>query len=216
MSGRIDSDKYGMEVSAYEAMHAEELQDEPLEEVHSKVGMIPADHAVKLVQCPFETNIAAAEVDLPMCPRAEKCTLVGYMDLCTVPHVHDFESPGVRSEYKPVTKSDGFSLELALSRVENATRGVRKMKRDGLIIVAPKRSKFKSKRSAKTGAVNTKTRAEAYSVYDFNTTPPAVPKTEEIMTRAEKWESADRKEFKRIQFIQDCRDFKIDAMLATA
>jgi hypothetical protein len=89
------------------------------------------------------------------------------------------------------------------------------MKRDGLIIVAPKRSKFKSVRAAKTGEVNTKTRAEAYSVYDFNTTPPAVPKTEEIMTRAEKWDAADRKESKRIQFIQDCRDFKIQEMLAT-
>jgi hypothetical protein len=51
-------------------------------------------------------------------------------------------------------------------------------------------------------------------VYEFNTTPPAVPKTEEIMTRAERFEVADRREFKRIQFIQDCRDFKIQAMLA--
>jgi len=216
MNDKMDNDKYGMEVSAYEAMHADEFMDEPLVEVHSRIGMIPDDHEVKLVQCPFETNIAAEDVDLPMCPRAGKCTLVGYMDLCTVPHVHDFESPGTHIDVKPVTKSDGFSLELALSRVRKATKGVRHMKRDGLIIVAPKKSKFKSKRAASTGAVNTRTRAEAYSVYDFNTTPAAVPKTEEIMTRAEKWDAADRKEFKRIQFIQDCRDFKIDAMLATA
>jgi len=215
MSSRIDNDKYGMEVSAYEASHADELMDEPLVEVHSRVGMIPEDHEIKLVQCPFETNIAAEDVDLPLCPRAGKCTLVGYMDLCTVPHVHDFESPGTHINVKPVTKSDGFSLELALSRVEKATRGVRHMKRDGLIVVAPKRSKYKSKRAASTGAVNTRTRAEAYSVYDFNTTPPAVEKAEEIMTRAEKWEAADRKEFKRIQFIQDCRDFKIQEMLAS-
>ena len=216
MNDGMDNDKYGMDVSAFEARHANELQDEPLEEVHSRIGMIPEDHEIKLVQCPFETNIAAEDVDLPMCPRAEKCTLVGYMDLCTVPHAHDFESPGIHIDSKPVTKSDGFSLELALSRVEKATQGVRHMKRDGLIVVAPKRSKFKSKRAAKVGPVNTKTRAEAYSVYDFNTTPLAVDKTEIIMTRAEKWEAADRKEFKRIQFIQDCRDFKIDAMLATA
>lgn len=214
MSGRIDNDKYGMDVSAFEARHASELLDEPQEEVHSRIGMIPADHAIELVQCPFETNIAAEDVDLPMCPRAEKCTLVGYMDLCTVPHVHDFESPGVHVDFKPETKSDGFSLELALSRVHKANQGVRHMKRDGLIIVAPKRSKFKSKRAVKSGAVNTNTRAEAYSVYDFNTTPPAIPKTEIIVTREEKFTAADRKEFKRIQFIQDCRDFKIDAMLA--
>lgn len=216
MNNGIDNDKYGMEVSAYEAMHAEELQDEPPIEVHSRIGMIPADHAIELVQCPFETNIAAEDVDLPLCPRATRCTLVGYMDLCTVPHVHDFESPGTHIEHKPVTKSEGFSLELALSRVHKATQGVRHMKRDGLIVVAPKRSKFKSKRAAKVGPVNTNTRAEAYSVYDFNTTPPAVDKTEIIMTRAERFEAADRKETKRIQFIQDCRDFKIDAMLATA
>lgn len=215
MSDGIGNDEYGMDVSAFEAKHASVVMDEPLEEVHSKIGMIPADHAVKLVQCPFERNIAAAEVDLPMCPRAEKCTLVGYMDLCTVPHVHDFESPGVHVDFKPETKSDGFSLELALSRVEKATWGVRHMKRDGLIVVAPKRSKFKSVKAAKSGAVNTKTRAEAYSVYDFNTTPLAVDKTEIIMTRAEKWDAADRKETKRIQFIQDCRDFKIQEMLAT-
>ena len=216
MNNGIDNDKYGMDVSAFEARHADELMDEPLVEVHSRVGDIPEDHEVKLVQCPFETNIAAEDVDLPMCPRAEKCTLVGYMDLCTVPHVHNFESPGTHIEHKPVTKSDGFSLELALSRVHKATRGVRHMKRDGLIIVAPKRSKYKSVKAAKTGAVNTKTRAEAYSVYDFNTTPPAVEKAEVVMTRAERFEVADRRETKRIQFIQDCRDFKIDAMLATA
>jgi len=216
MSGRIDNDKYGMEVSVYEAAHADELMDEPLVEVHSRIGMIPVDHAIELVKCPFETNIAAEDVDLPMCPRAGKCTLVGLMDLCTVPHVHDFESPGTHIVHKPVTKSDGFSLELALSRVEKATRGVRHMKRDGLIVVAPKKSKFKSKRAAKVGPVNTKTRAEAYSVYEFNTTPLAVDKTEIIMTRAEKFEAADRKETKRIQFIQDCRDFKIQEMLATA
>jgi len=215
MSGRIDNDKYGMEVSAYEATHEDVVMDGPLEEVHSRIGMIPDDHEIKLVQCPFETNIAAAEVDLPMCPRTGKCTLVGYMDLCTVPHVHDFESPGTHINVKPVTKSDGFSLELALSRVKKATQGVRHMKRDGLIVVAPKKSKFKSKRAASTGAVNTRTRAEAYSVYDFNTTPPAVEKNKEIMTRAEKFEAADRKETKRIQFIQDCRDFKIQEMLAT-
>ena len=215
MSDGIDHEIYGMEVSAFEARHASELQGEPLEEVHSKSGMIPTDHAIELVQCPFETNIAAEDVDLPMCPRAGKCTLVGYMDLCTVPHVHDFESPGIHTDHKPVTKSDGFSLELALSRVHKATKGVRHMKRDGLIIVAPKRSKFKSKSAAKVGPVNTKTRAEAYSVYDFNTTPPAVDKTEIIMTRSERFEAADRKETKRIQFIQDCRDFKIQEMLAT-
>ena len=216
MNNGIDNDKFGMDVSAFEARHASELQDEPLEEVHSRIGMIPADHTLELVQCPFETNIATEDVDLPLCPRAEKCTLVGYMDLCTVPHVHDFESPGIHTDHKPVTKSDGFSLELALSRVRKASQGVRHMKRDGLIVVAPKKSKFKSKRAASTGTVNTRTRAEAYSVYDFNTTPPAVDKTEIIMTRAERFEAADRKETKRIQFIQDCRDFKIDAMLATA
>jgi len=215
MSSRIDNDKYGMEVSAYEALHADELMDEPLVEVHSRVGIIPEDYKIALVQCPFETNIATEDVDLPLCPRATRCTLVGYTDLCTVPHVHDFESPGIHTDHKPVTKSGGFSLELALSRVRKATQGVRHMKRDGLIVVAPKKSKFKSKRAAKVGPVNTKTRAEAYSVYDFNTTPPAVPKTEEIMTRAEKFEAADRKETKRIQFIQDCRDFKIQEMLAT-
>jgi len=215
MNSRIDNDKYGMDVSAYEARHEDVVMDEPLIEVHSKLGMIPEDHEIKQVQCPFETNIAADEVDLPLCPKAEKCTLVGYMDLCTVPHVHDYESPGIHIEHKPVTKSDGFSLELALLRVKKATQGVRHMKRDGLIVVAPKKSKFKSVRAAKTGEVNTKTRAEAYSVYDFNTTPPAVEKNEEIMTRAEKFEAADRKETKRIQFIQDCRDFKIQEMLAT-
>jgi hypothetical protein len=144
MNNGIDNDKYGMEVSAYEATHEDVVMDEPLVEVHSRIGMIPEDHEIKLVQCPFETNIAAEDVDLPLCPRATRCTLVGYMDLCTVPHVHDFESPGTHINVKPVTKSDGFSLELALSRVEKATRGVRHMKRDGLIIVAPKRSKFKS------------------------------------------------------------------------
>jgi len=215
MNNGIDNDKYSMEVSAYEASHAHELQDEPLVEVHSRLGMIPEDHEIKLVQCPFEQNIAAAEADLPMCPRATRCTLVGYMDLCTVPHVHDFESPGPRIEFKPETKSDGFSLELALSRVKKATQGVRNMKRDGLIVVAPKKSKFKSKRAAKVGPVNTKTRAEAYSVYEYNTTPPAVPKTEIIVTRAEKWDAADHKETKRLTFIQDCRDFKIQQMLAT-
>ena len=215
MCDKTDNDEYGMDVSAFEARHASEYQDEPLVEVHSKVGMIPADHEIKLVQCPFERNIAAEDVDLPLCPRATRCTLVGYMDLCTVPHVHDFESPGTHINVKPVTKSDGFSLELALGRVERATRNVRHMKRDGMIVVAPKRSKFKSKKAAKTGEVNTKTRAEAYSVYDFNTTPPAVEKAEVIMTRAEKFEAADRKETKRIQFIQDCRDFKIQEMLAT-
>lgn len=215
MDSKIDNDKYGMDVSAFEARHENAVMDEPLVEVHSKIGMIPEDHEIKLVLCPFETNIAAEDVDLPLCPRATRCTLVGYMDLCTVPHVHDFESPGTHINIKPVTKSEGFSLELALSRVEKATRGERHMKRDGLIVVAPKKSKFKSIRAAKTGEVNTKTRAEAYSVYEFNTTPPAVPKTEEIMTRAEKFEAADRKETKRIQFIQDCRDFKIQEMLAT-
>ena len=215
MSNEINNDKFGMDVSAFEARHASELQDEPLNEVHSRIGMIPEDHAIELVQCPFETNIGAEDVDRPMCPKANKCTLVGYMDLCTVPHVHDYESPGTHINIKPVTKSDGFSLELALGRVERATRGVRHMKRDGLIIVAPKKSKFKSVRAAKTGEVNTKTRAEAYSVYDFNTTPPAVEKTEIIMTRAERFEVADRRETKRIQFIKDCRDFKIQEMLAT-
>jgi len=208
-------EKYGMAVPSFEALNDRLFLDEFEDMVHSKVGMIPGDHEIKQVQCPFETNIASDEVDLPLCPKAEKCTLVGYMDLCTVPHVHDFESPGPHSNFKPVTKSDGFTLGLALSRVKKATQGVRHMKRDGLIIVAPKKSKFKSVRAAKTGAVNTKTRAEAYSVYDFNTTPPAVEKTEEIMTRAEKFEAADRKETKRIQFIQDCRDFKIQNMLAT-
>ena len=215
MSNEIDNDKYGMDVSAYEARHECVIMDEPLNEVHSRIGMIPEDHEIKLVQCPFETNIGAEDVDLSMCPRAEKCTLVGYMDLCTVPHVHDYESPGTHINIKPVTKSDGFSLELALGRVERATQGVRHMKRDGLIVVAPKKSKFKSVRAAKTGEVNTKTRAEAYSVYDFNTTPPAVEKTEIIMTRAERFEVADRRETKRIQFIKDCRDFKIQEMLAT-
>lgn len=215
MNNGIDNDKYGMDVSAYEAQHEDVVMDEPLNEVHSKIGMIPEDHEIKLVQCPFETNIGVEDVDLPLCPRATRCTLVGYMDLCTVPHVHDFESPGTHINIKPVTKSDGFTLELALSRVEKATQGVRHMKRDGMIVVAPKKSKFKSVRAAKTGEINTKTRAEAYSVYEFNTTPPAVPKTEEIMTRAERFEVADRRETKRIQFIQDCRDFKIQEMLAT-
>ena len=215
MCDKMDNDKYGMEVSAFEARHECVVMDEPMNEVHSKIGMIPADHEIKLVQCPFEPNIAAEEVDLPECPRATRCTLIGYMDLCTVPHAHNFESPGVHINIKPVTKSDGFSLEMALGRVERATRGVRHMKRDGLIVVAPKKSKFKSVRAAKTGEVNTKTRAEAYSVYDFNTTPPAVEKTEIIMTRAERFEVADRRETKRIQFIKDCRDFKIQEMLAT-
>jgi len=209
-------DKYGMAVPNFEALNDRLFLDEFEDKVHSRIGMIQEDHEIKQVQCPFETNIASDEVSLPLCPRAEKCTLVGFMDLCIVPHVHDFESPGDRFEFKPVTKSEGFSMELALLRVEKATQGMRHMKRDGLIVVAPKKSKFKSKRAAKTGAVNTKTRAEAYSVYEFNTSPPAVEKNEEIMTRAEKWDAADRKEGKRIQFIQDCRDIKIQNMLATA
>jgi len=216
MNNEVDNDQAGMDVSAYEAQHEDVVLDEPQDEVHSKIGMIPADHELKLVQCPFETNIAAAEVDLPMCPRTDRCTLVGFMDLCDIPHAHNFESAGPITEFKPVTKSDGFSLELALSRVNRATKGARHAKRDGLIVVAPKTSRFKSKRAAKVGSVNTKTRAEAYSVYEFNTTPAAVPKTEIVVTRAEKFEAADVKETKRIQYIQDCRDFKIDAMLATA
>lgn len=215
MAGDMNHADYGMDVSAFESRHSHVLLDGPSREVHSKVGLIPEDHEIKLVQCPFETHIGNEDAALELCPRAERCGLAGYIDLCDVPHAHDFESPGVHVDFKPVSKSVGFSLELALSRVEKATQGVRHAKRDGLIVVAPKKSKYKSKRAASTGTVNTKTRAEAYSVYEFNNTPPAVEKAEVIMTRAERWEVADRREGKRIQFIQDCRDFKIQEMLAT-
>ena len=208
-------DKYGMAVPSFEALYDRLFLDEFDEEVHTRQGLIPASVEVKVVRCPFETLIQKSEDDLPICKNAEHCNLKGNLDLCQVPHLHDFESPGPRMEFEHRTISDKFSLEVALARVARKTKTVRDMKKAGKKIVRPKEMRRVLDTSVKPHKENTSTRMEVYSVYEYNTTPAAVPKTEIIRTREERWKTADLKEHMRLQIIQDSRDLKIDAMLAT-
>ena len=208
-------DRFGMAVPSFEALYDRLFLDEIEDQVHTRQGLIPASVGIKVVQCPFETLIQKSELDVPLCKNADHCNLEGNLDLCQVPHLHDFESPGYRMEFEHRTISDKFSLEVALARVARKTKTVRDMKKAGKKIVRPKEMRRVLDTSVRPHKEATSTRMEVYSVYEFNTTPPAVPKTEIIRTRGERWDAADQKEHERIQIIQDARDLKIDAMLAT-
>lgn len=208
-------EKYGMAVPSFEALYDRLFLDEFDEQVHTRQGLIPASVEVKVVQCPFETLIQKDELDIPLCKNAENCNLEGNLDLCQVPHLHNFETPGPRMEFVHRTISDKFSLQVALARVARKTKTVRDMKKAGKKIVRPKELRRVLDTSVRPHVENTSTRMEVYSVYEYNTTPAAVPKTEIIRTREERWKTADLKEHMRLQIIQDSRDLKIDAMLAT-
>lgn len=206
-------DKFSMAVSSFEARRCRKLDDEGVDDVHTRHGIIPASVEVKVVRCPFEDSIMASEVDMPLCKHAEDCVLEDALDLCPVPHLHNFESPGPRMQFESRTVTDGFSLQEALARVARKTKTVREMKKAGKKIVRPKEIRRVLDTSTRPYKMKTSTRAEAYSLYEFDTTPPEVEKTEIITTRRERWKAADEKERLRLRIIQDSRDLKIQRML---
>ena len=206
-------EKYGMAVPNYEArIDYEQLQLEK-EVTHSQVGVIPKRAEIIPVRCPFCNFIRECEMKMPLCEHAEHCQLEDAMDLCNIPHFRDFESTGLHIKFEMTTVLNGFTVEIGVKRVTRHNVWARSLLRVGKVPMYPKTPRRKGPKKVVPDKPNTVTRAEAYSVFEYNTTPPKVQKIEIIMTRQERFETADRKESKRIQFIQDCRDLKIEEML---
>lgn len=187
--------------------------DEEVDQVLSTEGPVPKSVKVTPVRCPFEDLIQVDEMKVDKCKNASRCKLGDSLDLCIVPHLHNFFSPGAHIEHSEVTITKGFSLQAALKRVAAKTDLIKRDLKAGRVFIKPKR--LPRRMSTETAQVipNATTRAEAYSVYECKTTPAQHDKYIPDMTKDERWEVADRRESKRIGHIMLCRQFKIDAML---
>lgn len=187
--------------------------EEAVDEVLYTKGLIPASAVLEPVRCPFEDLIQASELDVPLCKHAQTCRLDGCLDLCTVPHIHNYWSPGAHILTKAKTITKGFTLKDALAKVAKKTGQVKRMKAAGKVLVKPKRLPRKLTQGPAPVDPGLKTKAEVYSVYEYDATPPEHEKYDPPQTKADRWLRADARESKRLQIIQDGRDMKIDAML---
>lgn len=119
----------------------------------------------------------------------------------------------------------GFTLELALSKLA-AQEAVR---RDATLTEMEQSKKYNTKSTTprkqkgtrqtwgrkKTIPVHTYpwVKAESYSIYEYDTTPPAVPKTLPVMTRQDVFDRANAKENNRILNIKASRKMKLERLM---
>lgn len=176
-------------------------------------GRIKKTNTVEVVRCPFEELIQASEMEVKLCPHAETCKLKYDLTHCTVPHLHNFFSPGDHINHCEMTVAEGYSLDTVLARVAKRTAKARKWAAAGIKMVKPKPLPRKAGPAPVPATPGLKTKAETYSVYEYNTTPVDEMKYLPEMTKADRWDVADRRESKRLEYIQLCRDAKINAML---
>ena len=119
----------------------------------------------------------------------------------------------------------GFSLEIALenlAKLQSARRDktlaeIKQSKKYNTTQTKARKQKGSRQTWGRKKTIPVHTfpwvKAESYSVYEYDTTPPAVPKTEIVMTRKEIYKRANDKELNRILNIKISRRMKLQRLM---